>query len=139
MPEASPHRTLGRQSSGTSVIDGISRGIMGAGTAIIERLQAQVKQKDGEIVLLQVWNHKSELESQGSVAQNQTGLILCDRSLRHNSVAATKSFAVFTISHEATCPRDMSLRFVALHVPTLKLSLTLNCVFKRANDFHISY
>lgn len=54
MPEASPHRILGRQSSGTSAIDGISRGIMGAGTAMIERLQAQVKQKDGEIVLLQV-------------------------------------------------------------------------------------
>ena len=55
MPEASSHRTLGRQSSGNSVIDGISRGIMGAGTAMIERLQAQVKQKDGEIVVLQVW------------------------------------------------------------------------------------
>lgn len=54
VPEASPHRILGRQSSGTSVIDGISRGIMGAGTAMIERLQAQVKQKDGEILLLQV-------------------------------------------------------------------------------------
>ena len=43
-----------RQSSGNSVIDGISRGIMGAGTAMVERLQAQVKQKDGEIELLQV-------------------------------------------------------------------------------------
>ena len=120
MPEASPHRTLGRQSSGTSVIDGISRGIMGAGTAIIERLQAQVKQKDGEIVLLQVWNHKSELESQGSVAQNQTGLILCDRSLRHNSVAATKSFASI---HHAT-RGDLSPRRVAaicrLACPNLK-------------------
>ena len=28
---------------------------MGAGTAMVERLQAQVKQKDGEIALLQVW------------------------------------------------------------------------------------
>ena len=27
---------------------------MGAGTAMVERLQAQVKQKDGEILLLQV-------------------------------------------------------------------------------------
>ena len=33
----------------------MSRGLMGAGTAMIERLQAQVKQKDGEIGLLQVW------------------------------------------------------------------------------------
>ena len=35
---------------------------MGAGTAMIERLQAQVKQKDGEILLLQVWNHYLKLE-----------------------------------------------------------------------------
>ena len=43
-----------RQSSGGSIIDGISRGLMGGGTAMVERLQAQVKQKDGEIELLQV-------------------------------------------------------------------------------------
>ena len=43
-----------RQSSSGSFIDGISRGIMGGSTAMVERLQAQVKQKDGEIELLQV-------------------------------------------------------------------------------------
>lgn len=47
------HRPLGRQGSTSGIIDGISRGIMGAGTAMVERLQAQVKQKDGEILLLQ--------------------------------------------------------------------------------------
>lgn len=53
MPETTPHRTHVRQSSGGSIIDSISRGLMGSTTAMVERLQAQVKQKDGEIELLQ--------------------------------------------------------------------------------------
>ena len=52
--EGSPLRMYARQSSSSSIVDGISRGIMGAGPAMVERLQAQVKQKDGEIEVLQV-------------------------------------------------------------------------------------
>lgn len=73
LPEASPHRTHVRQSSSNSVIDGISRGIMGAGTAMVERLQAQVKQKDGEIELLQ--DEISSLQkTRDSLAEELTSL-----------------------------------------------------------------
>lgn len=42
-------------SASSSVVDGFSKGIfMGSTTAIVERLQAQVRQKEGEIELLQV-------------------------------------------------------------------------------------
>ena len=36
------------------MVDGMSRGVMPAGTAFVERLQAQLRQKDGEIEMLQV-------------------------------------------------------------------------------------
>ena len=66
-----------RQSSGSnSIFDGISRNVVGAGTALVERLQAQVKQKDGEIEVLQVkqvYNANQLLEKQ--VYET----ILCDK------------------------------------------------------------
>ena len=52
------HKPLTRSgstsSTNSSVIDGISRGVIPAGTALVERLQAQLRQKDGEIEMLQV-------------------------------------------------------------------------------------
>ncbi|XP_074606066.1 TATA element modulatory factor-like isoform X3 [Acropora palmata] len=52
--ESSAHRALWRQNSNSSsVIHEMSRGVITGSTAIVERLQAKVKQKDGEIELLQ--------------------------------------------------------------------------------------
>lgn len=55
--DGSFHKTLARtnsaSSTNSSVIDGMSRGVMPAGTAFVERLQAQLRQKDGEIEMLQ--------------------------------------------------------------------------------------
>ncbi|XP_067044419.1 TATA element modulatory factor-like isoform X3 [Acropora muricata] len=52
--ESSAHRALWRQNSNSSsVIHELSRGVITGSTAIVERLQAKVKQKDGEIELLQ--------------------------------------------------------------------------------------
>lgn len=51
--ESSPHSPLLRQNSSSSIIDGLSRGFVAGSTAMVERLQAHVKQKDGEIELLQ--------------------------------------------------------------------------------------
>ena len=65
-----------QSSSSNSILDGISRNVVGAGTALVERLQAQVKQKDGEIEVLQVkqvYNANQLLEKQ--VYET----ILCDK------------------------------------------------------------
>ena len=57
------------------------------------------------------------------VAQIQTSLNLCDRSLRQNSVAATMIFTCHTRRFvAATCRGDVSQRFVASCVSALKAS-----------------
>lgn len=43
-----------KTSSSSSVVDGLARGFYGGTTELVERLQAQVRQKDGEIKLLHV-------------------------------------------------------------------------------------
>ncbi|XP_031563330.1 TATA element modulatory factor-like [Actinia tenebrosa] len=81
-----------KTSSSSSVVDGLARGFLGGTTELVERLQAQIRQKDGEIKVLQD-EVTSLRQSRDSVMEELTKMIseLHDLETSHEQLILLKA------------------------------------------------